>query len=416
MKKNAFVLFFLLFIFICNEAYSHYPNQSYIFLRIYEDTGIEGRYEINTREINKVFGLNLSDNATKVDLMPHIEKLKEYILANSNFKSEVGNLKVVFGDFDVFSISQGSMVQFSFDLEDNNLVPEELTIKYGAIFKADPTHKGFLIIEYNWLAGVINQETNIIDDFSTQKTIVTIRPNEKLSIWRGAVAMIKQGIWHIWIGLDHILFLVALILPSVVVRIRQENKNGTTQIKQKIFGWVPVQKFKPAFLYIVKIVTFFTIAHTITLSLAALNIIVLPSNIVETIIAFSIGLAALHNIIPIFKGKDWAIAFIFGLFHGFGFASVLGDLGFRGENLTVSLLGFNVGVEIGQMLIIAGIFPILFFIRKSRRYQKFIVIASILLIILSIDWVLLRGFNIDTGLDYFIRSIRFNIARWLNLR
>jgi hypothetical protein len=98
------------------------------------------------------------------------------------------------------------------------------------------------------------------------------------------------------------------------------------------------------------------------------------------------------------------------------FASVLGDLGFRGENLTISLLGFNVGVEIGQMLIIAMIFPILYLIREKKFYPKFIVIASIILIVLSLDWVLLRGFNIDTGLDNFIRSIRFNLARWLNLR
>jgi hypothetical protein len=313
MKNSVFILFFSLFMLFGMEAYAHYPNQSYIFLRIYKETGVEGRYEINTREINKIFDLNLSDTATKTDLMPHLGRLQEYLLNNSGFKSGVNNLKVVFRDFDVFSISQGSMVQLFFDLENTKVVPEELTIKYGAVFKSDPTHKGFLIMEYNWLAGVINQETNIIDDFSPEKTVVTIRPNEKLSVWRGAIAMIKQGMWHIWIGLDHILFLVALILPSVVVRMRQENKNGPVSIKQKIFGWEPVQKFKPAFLYIIKIVTFFTLAHTITLSLAALKIIVLPSNIVETIIAFSIGLAAFQNIIPIFKGKDWAIAFIFVL-------------------------------------------------------------------------------------------------------
>ena len=76
--------------------------------------------------------------------------------------------------------------------------------------------------------------------------------------------------------------------------------------------WIPVEKFKPAFMYILKIVTFFTISHTITLGLAASQIILLPSRLVESIIALSIALAAYHNIQPILKGKEWMIAFIFG--------------------------------------------------------------------------------------------------------
>jgi hypothetical protein len=169
-------------------------------------------------------------------------------------------------------------------------------------------------------------------------------------------------------------------------------------------------------MYILKVVTFFTIAHTITLSLASLNIIVLPGRIVESIIALSIGLAAFHNIRPIFKGKDWLIAFVFGLFHGFGFASVMADLGITGEFLTLTLLGFNIGVELGQIVIIALIFPILFFIRNFKFYSKFLVYLSVVLIIISLYWFVERAFDIDLTLDEQIMRWGGDILRAIGLR
>ncbi len=231
--------------------------------------------------------------------------------------------------------------------------------------------------------------------------------------------MIKQGMLHIWVGIDHVLFLLALILPAVVRRRNALTAEGGVSFDDsgyEIWGWRPVMKFKPAFLYILKIVTFFTIAHTITLSLAALKIVVLPSWLVESIIAFSIGLAAFHNIRPIFKGRDWIIAFVFGLFHGFGFATVLGELGFKGENLTLSLLGFNIGVEFGQVVIIALIFPFLFFIRKLKLYPKFMVIISLLLILISIYWMVERIFEVDFPLDEYLLGKLLPLAIWLGLK
>lgn len=385
--KEKFNLILTLFLFLPLLVLSHNPNQSYIFLRIYETDGIHGRFEINTREINKVFGTNFDDSATLNDIQPLIGDIKKYILEHSRFTSTIGEHKITFGEVGLFEFNLGDFVQLHFKLENTVQMPNELTVTYNAVFEKDKTHRSYLVTEYNWRAGVINEESNIILDFSPNDDTDTMDLT-KSSIWPGVIAMIKQGVWHIWIGIDHILFLLALILPAVVRR-----KNNS------IYGWEPVLKFKTAFIYIVKVVTFFTIAHTITLTLASLEIVNLPSQLVESIIAFSIGLAALHNIKPIFKMKDWMIAFIFGLFHGFGFASVLGDLGLTGEFLTLSLLGFNVGVEIGQLVIIAAIFPLLYFIRKSSFYPKLLVIVSVLLIIISLYWFVERAFDINLTLD-----------------
>lgn len=404
MKNIYFKLITICFVLLSNYGFSHAPNNSYIYLRIYENDGIEGRFEINATELNSYLNLNIPKNATIEDITPYKDTIQKYILNNVNFSSELSNYKVVFEEIGFVPINYGNFMQFYFHLEEIKTLPDNLNIHYNIGFKEDKTHKGYLVIEYNWKAGMINNESVIALDFSPSAPDNTLALNES-SILTGFIGMIKQGIWHIWIGIDHILFLLALILPAVVKR-----RNNS------IYGWEPVLTFKSAFLYIIKVVSFFTIAHTITLTLASLEIVILPSQLVESIIAFSIGLAAYHNIKPIFKMKDWVIAFIFGLFHGFGFASVLSDLGMTGEFLTLSLLGFNIGVEIGQLAIIAAIFPILYFMRKRKIYPKFLVVTSVVLILISLFWFTERALDTNFLLDDYIRIYGFKFAQWLGLR
>ncbi len=389
-------------------SFAHAPEQGYIFLRVYEKDGVEGRFEITADDLNKIFKWGLKSKGNSVEaIKAHAIELEAYLLEHSGFKSPLGIHHVKFKGFGVLETGLGDYIQILFDLDNFDTIPDTLDVTYNIAFEEFSNHRGFLIIEYNWKAGVINNESNISLDFTPRDTTDTLSLTE-VSVWKGFVAMIKQGVWHIWIGIDHIFFLLALILPSVVRRLREE--------KSPLKSWTPVDRFKPAFFYIIKIVTFFTIAHTITLSLAALQIIRLPSWIVESVIAFSIGLAAYHNIKPIFKGKDWVIAFVFGLFHGFGFASVLGDIGLADEFLVYSLLGFNVGVEIGQLVIIALIFPVLFLIRKFKIYPRILVYGSIFLIITSIYWIIERVFDVDLGVEGYIKSKLYQLAVYLGFK
>lgn len=409
MKKKITILLFFVFLLNWSIADAHVVNQSYIFLRVYENNGIEGRFEINGREINKVFGTNLPTDFTAEDVAPYIAEIKAYLLKNTSFSSSLGSHAISLQEeTGIQKVGLGNFVKVYFKLENTDVLPDDLTVDYSAVFEKDDSHRGFLITEYNWKAGVINNEANISLNFEPNDTKATMSLTE-VSVFRGFIAMIKQGVWHIWIGLDHILFLFALILPSVLRR--KKEAQGFS-----LSNWEPVQKFKPAFFYVLKVITFFTIAHTITLTLASLELVNLPSQITESIIAFSIGLAAFHNIRPIFKGRDWVIAFVFGLFHGFGFASVLSDLGLTNEFLTLSLLGFNIGVEFGQVGIIALIFPVLFFIRKTKLYPKVLVYGSILLIIISLYWCIERIFDVNLGVrDYIIRTL-YNLAVQLGLK
>lgn len=409
MKKISIRILYFFILINSLLSYAHAPEQGFIFLRVYEKDGIEGRFEIQAEDLNKIFNLQLLKKGNQVSAIePHYEKLKKYLKANSSFKSANGTHNINFKNLGILPTGLGDYVQISFYLDNVKTLPNTLDVTYNIGFKELPNHRGFLTVEYNWKAGVINNESNISLYF-TPNTPTDTLDLTKVSIWKGFVAMIKQGVWHIWIGTDHIFFLIALILPAVVRRRKEDNLLPTK-------SWKPVDKFKPAFSYIIKIVTFFTIAHTITLSLAALQIINLPGWIVESIIAFSIGLAAFHNIKPIFKGKDWIIAFIFGLFHGFGFASVLGDIGLKDDFLVYSLLGFNVGVEIGQLVIILAVFPFLYLIRKRKSYPKILFGVSIFLIIASIYWIIERVFNIDLTIETKIKYWLYQLSVKLGLK
>ncbi|MEW4924162.1 HupE/UreJ family protein [Algibacter sp. 2305UL17-15] len=409
------ILLCAFFFLITPKVFAHHPDNSLLYLKIYENANIEGDFHISVNELNDVLGLNLGKRTTVEAVNPHIKKIQEYLIKNTQFSYQNQTYKIVFSDeIRLLKVRFADFVIFNFHLENTAKSPDKMDITFKTFIEEEPQHVNLLGIEYNWKTGKFNNEKIIALDFSNNDWTKTLPLNEG-SIWIGFKAMVRQGIWHIWIGIDHILFILALILPAVVRRKRKGDKGATGDNSSNKWVWEPVQKFKPAFLYLIKIITFFTIAHTITLSLASLQIVVLPSRFVESIIALSIGLAAYHNIRPIFNGRDWIIAFVFGLFHGFGFASVLGELGFNGEHLTLSLLGFNVGVEIGQLVIIALIFPVLFLIRKLKLYSKFLVYLSILLIIISLYWLIERVFDVEFPIDNHIRVAAYKFASWLGL-
>ncbi len=379
-----------------SSLHAHAPDQSYLYLRIYKEA-IGGRFEMTAKDMNTAMGLNLDKKLSMESIRPHLKTIQNYLISRSSFEADGKTFSVRFTEPTILNLEEtDDFARFHFDLDGVEVVPDGLDIGYNVVFDKNPIHRGLLIVEYNWKAGIVDNEalmSNIYGPDDTQQHLSL----KDASILKGFIALVKLGVWHIWIGLDHILFIIALILPAVVRR----KKNTLTGANE----WVPVDSFKAAFWYIIKIITFFTIAHSITLALASLNIINLPSRIVESIIALSIALAALHNITEIFKSKEWIIAFGFGLFHGFGFASVLGEKGLSGDYMVLSLLGFNVGVELGQVLIICMVFPFLFLIRKQNFYSSIIKYGSVILIFISIYWFIERGFEVDLPLGaYFWKA------------
>lgn len=179
---------------------------------------------------------------------------------------------------------------------------------------------------------------------------------------------VLAGIEHIFLGYDHIAFLLAVILWG--------------------------QRLWP----LVKLVTAFTIAHSITLSLAALQVVAIPSAIVEPAIAASIVFVAAENFFSHNINGRWRVTFVFGLVHGFGFASALQEIGLPANAVVPALAAFNVGVEIGQIMIVSLVFPLLLWsdrivgsapLRKERR-PALVYICSAVILALGLYWLLVR--------------------------
>jgi hypothetical protein len=248
-----------------------------------------------------------------------------------------------------------------------------LDIHYSLLFDVDPTHRGLVLYTRGGAAS-----THVL---SPTEPAIELRTSES-QLWSSFADYVREGIWHIWIGYDHILFLLSLLLPAVLVR--RDNR------------WQPVDAFRPACLAVLKIVTVFTLAHSITLWLAVMEYLTLPARFVEATIALSIIVTALNNLYPVLPLSGWVIAFVFGLVHGFGFANVLIDLGLTNTALALSLLGFNVGVELGQMAIVLVFFPLAFLVRGTFFYERVMMRAGSLLIALVAGlWMYERAFNIE---------------------
>jgi hypothetical protein len=176
--------------------------------------------------------------------------------------------------------------------------------------------------------------------------------------WTGFVAM---GAEHILGGLDHLLFLLALLALAKNV-------------------WP-----------IVRIVTGFTIAHSITLSLAALDVVDVPSRIVEPLIAATIIWVALENLLtPARTRWRWLLAALFGLIHGLGFASALTELGLPRDAMVRALVGFNLGVELGQLAFVAVVMPAVVWLAGPSRFPRLPQILSIVVAIMGAVWFVER--------------------------
>jgi hypothetical protein len=168
------------------------------------------------------------------------------------------------------------------------------------------------------------------------------------------------GVEHIATGYDHILFLLALLLVGGGLRA------------------------------LVGIVTAFTIAHSVTLALAVLEIVTLPSRLVESAIALSIAWVALENLVFDRTDGRWRITFVFGLVHGFGFASILRAMHLPAQGLAISLLAFNLGVEAGQLMVVLVSYPLITAIQRTPRRRMIVSAASTAILTVALYWFIER--------------------------
>jgi hypothetical protein len=224
-----------------------------------------------------------------------------------------------------------------------------LTFESRLFFPRDGLHRAFVTLAHGRQAG----ETHLLRAESPRISLALGAETSALATTRGFVL---EGVLHIWQGLDHVLFLVVLLLPAVLHR-----EGGS---------WVPAASLAIALRDVVRVVTAFTLAHSITLALAALGALRAAPAIIEPAIAASVVLAAVNNLVPVFGRDRWVMAFALGLLHGFGFSSVLAEIGLPRGHLMAALFGFNLGVELGQLALVLVVVPLAFIVRRTVRYRR----------------------------------------------
>ena len=363
------------------QAGAHEMDWSYIFLSVTE-TSLAGRLELDTNQLDRLYVADADGDGSVSDSETAAYQLAIENYASSQFQMAVSDqeIPIRFIRHDQLVTPLTSHHQIYFEASVPAEVPQYIDVRYTPFLELDESHRGGLVIENSTFEGIVDKEAVIAAVFAEGRNTATV--NLHGDPWLVQVLrFVLEGVWHIWIGLDHVLFLVTLLLTSVLIR--------------RADAWEPVSTFKHALINLVAVVTLFTIAHSITLALAMKEWITLTPRVVESVIALSVLLIALNILKPVVKRGIWVVVFVFGLFHGLGFASVLLELVVTRESKFAALIGFNIGVEIGQLAIVAVVFPILFWLRDQRLYLRFgLPAASLCIAAIGATWFVTRAFDI----------------------
>lgn len=353
-------------------ALAHKASDSYLSLSV-AGSDVDGAWDIALRDLDFAIGLDADGNGelTWDEVRARQPAIAAYALSRLALSSGGAPCPLRVSGHMLNDHSDGTYAVLRLHAHCPGTIGA-LGIDYRLLFDVDPQHKGLLNLRQG---GVTT--TAIFDPDQPRRSIRTAGASR----WRQFADYVRHGVWHIWIGFDHILFLLSLLLPAVLVRRGQ--------------SWAGATTLKASALEVLKIVSAFTLAHSITLTLAALGVLSLPSRFVESAIAASVAVAALNNVWPLFRGRVALVAFAFGLIHGFGFASVLLDLGLPTSALLLSLAGFNIGVELGQMAIVALFLPLAFLVRESAFYRKAVLVGgSSLIVMMALFWLAERALDV----------------------
>ncbi|MES2683295.1 MAG: HupE/UreJ family protein [Pseudomonadota bacterium] len=254
--------------------------------------------------------------------------------------------------------------------------PREWQLSDTALFEFDANHRALARWQRgdDGSAGVLRPDATVLTLGATRTAFSTF------------TAYLHEGLAHVWSGWDHMLFIAGLFLPAALLR--------------RAGRWQPVPRLGPALADAVKLVTAFTIAHAITLCLTALGVVALPTRLVESLVALSVVFAGFNNLLPL-AGRRlmFLLAWVFGLIHGTAIAGALLELGLPPSGRLLALLGFNLGVEAAQLLLVSLLVPLAFALRNWRGYVSVVLWpGSALVVLAGLIWFVDRAFEMEWAL------------------
>jgi hypothetical protein len=340
------VLLVLVGLVVPSLARAHKPSDSYLTLSPH-GRSLTGHWDIALRDLDRALTLDADgDGALRWgELRAREHEVARYALSHLALAQGAQACALTAQPLSLITHSDGGYVRLP--LRAHCGADADTTLRYQLFFALDPQHRAVVRLG----ADPQRAQTYVL---TAQKRTLPIQAAAAASA-ESARSLVGQGIDHILSGLDHVLFLLALLLPAVLRR-------GPA-------GQTPAAQLRRVAADVAGVVTAFTVAHSLTLALAALGLVSVSADVIEPAIAASVAIAALDNLWPVLGPDRWSIAFALGLLHGFGFSSALADLGLTGGALLEGLLAFNAGVELGQLAIVLVVVPVAFLLRHAWFYR-----------------------------------------------
>ena len=349
------------FLLAASTAFGHEPSRSLVTLDVTGES-LRGRWDISLRDLEDAVGLDADgDSAVSWgEVVARRDEIVGYALPRLRVTADSVpcNLAAVLAGVD----SHGGATFAVLDLAGPCAArARQLRLDYGLLLEIDRAHRGIVSVH-----GAAGESAGVV---SADNPTLTLEL-EASSPWSTLVRFVAEGTKHILEGYDHLAFVSLLLFPIVLGRGRAGRVTA-----------------RGAAVEILRVVTAFTAAHSLTLALAASGSVPIPTRLVELAIAASVLLAAVVNLVPGAPRIGAKLAFGFGLVHGFGFANALGDLTGREASLLASLAGFNVGVELGQLAVVAALLPVLFLARRLAVSRLVNALGSAACAALAVVWL-----------------------------
>ncbi len=333
--------------------------------------------KVPLEELEKALQINIS----RENIASHKTILNKYFLERIHLKSVDGkewnsSIEEEISISDTENTKEGIdlLAKINFTASQNEMI-STFIIDSDLVQREVLDHQIVVYLRKDWESGVFSEDPKIIGTIRFANNSITIDRKDS-SLWVGFLSTFKLGMRHIAEGYDHLLFLFMLLLPAPLIKINKSYE---------------YKKAKDTFFYLFKIVSAFTVGHSLTLALGALQVISPPLPIIEVIIAISVLISVINVLHPILHKTEFWIAGGFGLIHGLAFSSTVSEFGLHSTQLILSILGFNLGIELIQFLIILVCIPLLFLIIKSNQYILFKNVAGIFGVILSVIWIIDRA-------------------------
>lgn len=361
------ILCYLCLALLTLPAQAHKASDGYLYLDSDGDRQWQLRIDLALRDLALILPLDRNGNGqiTGAELTASRSDVLGYQARHLALSNPTGDCQLIPARWGLSQRSDGPYVATTYQASCPDAAPPQ-ALRYSMLFEQDALHRGLVQVD------LPNQQRLAV--LAPDSRLLTLGPQAPSALSSFA-SFVREGVVHLLIGLDHLLFLLVLVLPATL-----PNRRGQRP------------PFRQQWLTLAGVITAFTVAHSITLGLAALGLVTLPIALVETVIALSIAVAAINILWPVLGRKTWKLAFVFGLVHGFGFASVLAELTTTTPHLLLALAGFNVGVELGQLGLLILVYPLLSGLALTPGYRRVMVPAMIAGVsTVSLLWVMERA-------------------------